>query len=212
MDNEIKLNKILKQPQPPLEPPRKMNDIKIPPKITKVGSEVPVAKEPEFRFLPPLMGGENITKSKKRKSLPKINLLVGGLILLLLVLGVSAYYFYNKSKLITTTTDTAQLKLDAAVAEISKVTILPITDQPTLFVVSDPEQLKADAFFINSQIGDEMLLYPHLGRAFLYRPLTKQIVNIMSFNPNSPVPVAPENNLKSSSTTATTSATSTLSR
>ncbi len=158
----------------------------------------------------PIQKRENLQKNSHKK----LYGVIGIFLILLLVVGGFGFYFYKKSNALSQineiNTEEGIAELDKAVIDIGKVAVLPINDSPTLFVVSDPEQLKADAFFDSSKSGDQMLLYPRIGFAILYRPISGQIVNMMKFNP------APENNSGTStsatSSGATMSATSTIFR
>lgn len=116
-------------------------------------------------------------------SFKKVYLLIGILVIFLVGLGVATFYFYKKSKI--TPPVSSLNELDKTIEEISKVALLPNDDSPTLFSVTDPTQLTSDAFFNASLSGDEMLLYPRIGFAILYRPSTKQVINMIHFNPSS---------------------------
>jgi hypothetical protein len=128
-----------------------------------------------------------ITVRKTRKNL---FIIAGSLIVLVLVVIGSIIYFSKKTD---TKSDTSiapssdpQKQLEDTLALVGKLTVLPQNDLPVLAIVSDPLQLQADAFFVDSQIGDRVLIYPRIGKAFLYRSSTNQIINITSFIPNSP--------------------------
>jgi len=135
----------------------------------------------------------NAPESTNQKELPKSShkkfyVLITLLILFVALATLSAFYFYKKSKIepVSTEDNNAQAQLEETIEHVGKIALLPPGDEPVLAVVSDPLQLKNDAFFVDSVVGDRVLIYPNIGRAFLYRPSTGKIINIISFLPNSP--------------------------
>lgn len=69
--------------------------------------------------------------------------------------------------------------------EISKFLQLP-NETPTLATVSDVEKVKDQTFFKNAQNGDKVLLYSTAGKAILYRPSTKKVIEVAQINTPSP--------------------------
>lgn len=143
-----------------------------------------LSKEPKQQKIKNLSSRLNFYHNRDRK----VHVLVGLLVFLILLAGGSTIYFYKKSKkpLADETTPVSEQQLKETLALVSKIALLPENDKPVLAIVSDPSQLKADAFFVDSKVGDRALVYPFIGRAFLYRPSTNQIINIMTFLPDSP--------------------------
>lgn len=74
----------------------------------------------------------------------------------------------------------AQAEVSKYVEEVGKLYALPSNEQPSVATVSDKEKLKDQPFFANSQNGDVTLIYADSKLALLYRPETKQIVNVSS--------------------------------
>ena len=72
----------------------------------------------------------------------------------------------------------AQAEVDKYVDEVSKLYALPSDEQPSVATVNDKEKLKDQAFFANADNGDVTLIYADSKLALLYRPSTKQIVNV----------------------------------
>ncbi len=197
----------------PLAKPPVLRQIQTEP-VTQFKNESPFYNEP-INYIrhgvdEPIKKRENSQKNSHKK----LYSVIGIFLILLLVAGGLAFYFYKKSTVLTQinqiNSEEGIAELDKAVINIGKVAVLPINDSPTLFVVSDPEQLKADAFFDSSKSGDQMLLYPRIGFAILYRPISGQIVNMMKFNPASENSSGTSTSATSSG--ATLSATSTIFR
>ena len=62
--------------------------------------------------------------------------------------------------------------------EVGKVYDLPKDEQPSVATVKDKEQLKSQPFFAKAENGDITLIYSTAKLAILYRPSTKQLVNV----------------------------------
>ena len=68
------------------------------------------------------------------------------------------------------------------VNQVTKLTVLPAGETPTVFLVNDISKLKGQAFFDNAQNGDKVLIYTQAKKAYLYRPSTNQLINIAPLN------------------------------
>lgn len=69
---------------------------------------------------------------------------------------------------------------NSIIAEVGKLYALPKDEQPSVATVNDKDKLKGQAFFVNAQNGDVTLIYSTAKLAILYRPSTKQIINVSS--------------------------------
>ncbi len=67
-------------------------------------------------------------------------------------------------------------------AEVSKVMVLPKTETPTVANISDVSKLKDRTFFANAENGDKVLIYKEAKKAIIYRPSSKQIVEVATYN------------------------------
>ncbi|HUP26426.1 MAG TPA: type II secretion system protein [Candidatus Limnocylindrales bacterium] len=76
----------------------------------------------------------------------------------------------------------AQSEADKTVAEVGKVYALPKDEKPTILIVSDKEASKKQygAFFDKAENNDISLIYTKAKVAILYRPSSKQIINVSS--------------------------------
>ncbi len=87
------------------------------------------------------------------------------------------YYRTNFSK--KATEKRAQAETVRLVKEVRKIIILPETDVPAVFDIQDPVLLTSQqAFFAGAEKGDKLLVYPQLGKAIVYSPKRKMIVNV----------------------------------
>jgi hypothetical protein len=105
-------------------------------------------------------------------------------VVFLLAVGAACYFYTQTVALRKTTQQTADQELKDTVAKISRLILLPEGETPTMASVSDPAQLKNQPFFVNSQKGDQVLIYSKAKEAVLYRPSTNMIINFAPVNVN----------------------------
>jgi hypothetical protein len=116
------------------------------------------------------------------KTKKKLLLLVNALLLIGLA-GAAGFYFkeYNDLKKNPVTADqAAQAEVKRYVAEVGRLYDLPKDEEPSVATVKDKEQLKDQPFFNKAENGDVTLIYTNAKLAILYRPSTKQLVNVSS--------------------------------
>ncbi len=101
--------------------------------------------------------------------------------LILVSLGFNLYFF-NKTKEDNTGSVQTDKEIQKIIDEVGKLIILPQDEAPTVATVSDPEKLKNQPFFEKSQSGDKVLIYTKSAKAILWRPDTKQIVEVSPIN------------------------------
>ncbi len=109
--------------------------------------------------------------------------------LLLIALSVAGYFYYQFRQ----TAQVASAKeIEDLSQEIGKVMLLPEGETPTLATVTDREKLAEQPFFQKAENGDKVLIYSNSGRAILYRPSLKKIIDVTTVNVNTPDPATPE--------------------
>jgi hypothetical protein len=106
------------------------------------------------------------------------------LIVLLLMAAGSAIYFYYQYRNTVSVRDTKEIA--DLTQEISRSFLLPENETPTLATVTDKEKLAGQPFFQKSENGDKVLIYSQSGRAILYRPSVKKIIDVTTVNLNTP--------------------------
>lgn len=97
-------------------------------------------------------------------------------------LGVAGYFYYQFKHVAPATSspdDTAKV-----MAEVGSLIELPIGETPTLATVTDKEKLAEQPFFQKAENGDKVIIYSASGRAILYRPATKKVVDMTTVNVN----------------------------
>lgn len=104
-------------------------------------------------------------------------------VLLVIALAVAGYFYYQYKH----TAQAADAKeIEDLAKEIGKVMLLPEGEAPTLATVTDKEKLADQAFFEKAENGDKVLIYSASGRAILYRPSQKKIIDVTTVNVNQP--------------------------
>lgn len=125
----------------------------------------------------------------KKKILIAVNILV-----IVALAGAAGFYFKKYRDLNGKYTDVqgkyTELTKDPQAAqaaevrkyieEVGKVYDLPKDEEPSVATVKDKEQLKDQPFFARAENGDITLIYSSAKLALLYRPSTKQLVNVSS--------------------------------
>lgn len=75
-----------------------------------------------------------------------------------------------------------EAEIKSLVAEVSRFIVLPDKEIPTLATVSEPEKLRNQSFFANTEVGDKVLIYTASRKAILWRPSVKKIVEVSALN------------------------------
>lgn len=124
------------------------------------------------------------TDSGQGRALPIIVVLSS---LLLVALSVAGYFYYQyrQSPKVQSAEEIQNLK-----EEIGAIFELPTDEEPTLATVTDREKLAEQPFFQKAENGDKVLIYSNSGRAVLYRPSVKKIIDVTTVNVNQAAPTA----------------------
>lgn len=107
-------------------------------------------------------------------------------ILLTGALGLAGYFYYENKQLRDNPGQAAEEEAKKIVAEISKLIDLPEGEAPTVATVVNPDDLRDQPFFAKAKAGDRVLIYQAAGRAILYSPSDKKILEVAVFQPNQP--------------------------
>lgn len=102
-------------------------------------------------------------------------------VLLVLAIGSAGYFYYQYRN--TTSVKEAK-EIEDLLEEISQSFLLPENETPTLATVTDKEKLVGQPFFQKAENGDKVLIFTQSGRALLYRPNGKKIVDVTTINVN----------------------------
>ena len=68
------------------------------------------------------------------------------------------------------------------VAEIKQLMIIPDDSGAVLATIADKTKLAGQKFFELAQNGDDVVLFPAMGKAVLYRPTIHRIIDVGPFN------------------------------
>lgn len=129
------------------------------------------------------------TESKKNNKSKKNTKVLVIVLVVLAVVGVGAYFAYDyvqdQNAKIERLSDPQQAAKDEAtrvkelVAELADI---PADETPTIATVNDASKLEGQAFFINAENGDKVLIFTKAKKAYLYRPSTNKIIEVAPIN------------------------------
>ncbi len=98
---------------------------------------------------------------------------------LIVVVAGMAFSLYRKSIALRADPQlVAQNELATLVARVGKLILLPEGETPVLATVEDPAKLKDQAFFAKAKVGDKVLLYQKMKKAYLYDPEANRIMEV----------------------------------
>lgn len=97
-----------------------------------------------------------------------------------------AYYYVQYHNVTRNPAADAQKNTDKVVAEISRLMIITDPTGAVLATITDKSKLAGQKFFDVSQNGDDLVLFPAMSKAVLYRPSVDKIIDVGPFTPNAP--------------------------
>lgn len=104
---------------------------------------------------------------------------------LVLLFGLMTYFYIDTKNELSKAKDNPdsakQTELQKITSSVGKTIKLP-AETPTLATVTNVQELKNQEFFKDAQNGDKVLIYTKSGRALLYRPSTKQVIEYARVN------------------------------
>jgi lipopolysaccharide export LptBFGC system permease protein LptF len=123
------------------------------------------------------------TSANKTSGMSLKKLLVPILVLFLLLSVASSVYLFKQVQTLRQDPQKVALaEVQELLATVGQLIVLPSDETPTVATVSDPEQLKTQAFFAQASKGDKVLLYTNAKKAILYNPETNKIVEVAPIN------------------------------
>ena len=127
----------------------------------------------------------------KKRKLSRIVLPILNVVLIVGLIAFGVVYFNKYTNLKNNPPSQQQIddaNLKRYIKEVSKLYSLPKNETPTFARVRDKDQLKSQAFFAKAENGDVALIYTNSSLAVLYRPSTKQIINVQAVTAQSSKP------------------------
>ncbi|MEN9405596.1 MAG: hypothetical protein RLY47_555 [Candidatus Parcubacteria bacterium] len=101
------------------------------------------------------------------------------LVIIFAILAGAAFYFFTKYQELKENPDVVNQEeaIDLA-AEVGEIMVVPQGEVPTIATVSDPALLVDQPFFKDAKKGDKVLIYSQAGKAILYDPEAKKIIEV----------------------------------
>jgi len=100
----------------------------------------------------------------------------------IVAIALAGYFSYQLYLVKQNPQAIAQKEAASLIEKVSKLIVLPEGETPTIATVSDPEALKDQAFFLQAQKGDEVLIYAQAKKAILYSVSLNKILNVSTLN------------------------------
>lgn len=104
------------------------------------------------------------------------------LLLVVIGFGLAAWLYMANQDLKKNPTQTAQQqqqnKAADVKAKVAKLIDVPKDEPPTLATVTDKEKLKDQPFFKDAQNGDQILIFPQVKKAIIYREKENKLINV----------------------------------
>lgn len=96
--------------------------------------------------------------------------------LIVFCLAVASTYFYWRYEQLVS--QSAEKEITQITRHLSKFMQLPSDSMPTLATVTDKDKLINEEFFKQAENGDKVLIYLAEGKAILYRPSTRKVIDV----------------------------------
>lgn len=98
------------------------------------------------------------------------------------IIGVGGLWTYNhfaSQKAASPVSQVDQAQVQALIAKVAKLVILPTGEQPVVATINDAASLiKQQAFYSGAINGDVVLVYQKASKAIVYSPSRNLIVNV----------------------------------
>lgn len=104
------------------------------------------------------------------------------LVIIITSLLFGGYFYYQFKKLRSNPNAQIEKEAQDLLSQVAKIYLIPTGEEPTIATVSDPNALKNQSFFTQSQKGDKVLIFTKAGRAVLYRPSIDKIIETAPIN------------------------------
>lgn len=119
------------------------------------------------------------------------NIKRGLVVLAVLAVGVLVWQYMDARAELKRYNDPAAAvakESEDTVSEVGKVMVLPTGEQPIPALVKDEAKFADNPVFEGVKNGDKLLIYQEKRKVIIYRPSTKQIVNVITIAANQEVP------------------------
>lgn len=111
--------------------------------------------------------------------------LIPAVAILALALAAGGYYFftqYQTKQAQSNPQAQAQDEAKKLVKEVGKILDLPTGEDPTVATITDITKLAGQPFFQKGKNGDKVLIYRNAGKAILYDPVNKKVLDVAPVN------------------------------
>lgn len=130
-------------------------------------------------------------KPAKQRRLRKPKLTTVLVLIVLLGLAAGSAYLYTqyeatqeKVEQLSTVQGQEELnktQTEQLLGEMRQMILLPTDEDPAVATIIDINQLNSNEFYKDAQNGDRVIVYSNAKKAYIYRPDTKMVINVGSF-------------------------------
>jgi hypothetical protein len=143
------------------------------------------------KFYRPQKGMNNVQRmdvsfgKNNKKPLPVKKIILVGLVVIFAgMVFLTGFFYYKYKKATIDQNQVSKQEIEKITKDIKKFANLP-DEEPTIATVTDKEKLTNQPFFKNAENGDRVLIYSKAGKAILYRPSTKKVIEMTLLNGSS---------------------------
>jgi flagellar basal body-associated protein FliL len=145
----------------------------------------------DMRFNTPVKIKPTEVSEEKNKSQSKYKnkrhmfFVILAFVLIIAALGAAAFFYMkyiDVQKIASQSQAAAVAGVSNIIDDVGKLIVLPEDEEPTIATISDVEKLRDQLFFVNAKNGDKVLIYAKAGKAILYDPVEKKIVEVAPIN------------------------------
>lgn len=127
--------------------------------------------------------------SRSKRTIHRQHLLIG--LFVVSLLAVCGYMIFDRMRLSNEVEELSKSQKQQTTAEdeakqlagdVAKLIDLPTDETPTVATVTDAVKVADKPFFAKAHNGDKVLLYAKSGKAVLYRPSAKKLIEVSTLN------------------------------
>ena len=122
----------------------------------------------------PKKDSDNFSPEKRKFSKKKVFLLALFVVVLIFLasFGIRLFKAYKMNQ--------GEINSVQVIEAVNKIYLLPSNEQPKITTVTNPDELRYQPFFINTEVGDQVIVYTEAKKAILYRPSINKIIEASS--------------------------------
>jgi hypothetical protein len=118
------------------------------------------------------------TNAKRRASFGLRPLFISCVLVIVVIVAAGVVLFSRSNRPSTADAYNLDPNDQATIEELGKLMLLP-DESPSIATVLDKTKLADQPFFANAENDDKLILFTQAGKAILYRPSSKRVIEVM---------------------------------